>query len=313
MFKPSIISSISSSNAEKTERHQRIRFERPNLEGLTQKCTVVDMHFHSRYSDGLNDIPAIAKRARRLNIGIALTDHNSVEGAVRLAEYKDVFSIPGIEITSREGAHMLAYFNTVDELVKFFEAELVAYLGRETMSSSWLSMEALVASVRQYGALTVFPHPHCAMFTGVCNPVFSRARQEFLLSVADGIEVINAGNMHRWNLKSAVLGFNMEAGVTGGSDGHNLFQMGKAVTCASCGKTPGQFLEAVRNRQAWVVGKEISILRKVTATGMKIPTNLRNSPDLLDKNVRYGYAVINRRSRRLKERLKKKKRGRIYL
>lgn len=313
MFKPSIISSASSSNIEKTEKHQRIRFERPDLESLAQKCTVVDMHFHSRYSDGLNDIPAIARRARRLNIGIALTDHNNVEGAVRLAEYKDVFTIPGIEITSREGAHLLVYFTIVDELVRFFEAELVPYLGREVMSSSWLSMEALVASARQYGALTVFPHPYCAMFTGVCNPVFSRARQEFLISVADGIEAINAGNMHRWNLKSAVLGFNMEAGVTGGSDGHNLFQMGKAVTCACCRKSPAEFLQAVRNRHAWVIGKEVNILRRMTATGMKIPTNLRNSPDLFDKNVRYGYAVINRRSRRLKERLKKKKQGRIYL
>ncbi|MFW5930585.1 MAG: PHP domain-containing protein [Desulfosalsimonas sp.] len=310
MFESSI---ISCANTDKTEKRQRISFERPDLEVLEQQCTVVDMHFHSRFSDGLNDVPAIAERARRLNIGIALTDHNTVEGAVRLAEYKDVFSIPGIEITSREGAHLLVYFNTVDALVRFFEEELTPYLGKEVMSSSWLSMEALVASARQYGALTVFPHPYCAMFTGICNPVFSRARQEFLLSAAEGVEVINAGNMHRWNLKSAVLGFNMEAGVTGGSDGHNLFQMGKAVTCACSGKTPGQFLDAVRNRQAWVVGKEINILRKVTVTGMKIPTNIRNSPDLLDKNVRYGYALLNRRSRRMKERFKKKKWGQIYL
>lgn len=314
MFKPSIISSsdISSANQQGLKNCNRIRFERPELETLVKNRTVVDMHFHSRYSDGLNDIPAIAERARRLNIGIAITDHNTVKGAVRIAEYKDIFTIPGIEITSREGAHLLVYFHTIEDLVRFFETELVPYLGRGTMSSSWLSMEALVASARQYSALTVFPHPYCAMFTGVCNPVFSRARQESLLSSADGIEVINAGNMHRWNLKSALLGFNMDTGLTGGSDGHNLFQMGKAVTCASCGKSPEEFLYAVRNRQVWVVGKEVNILRKMTATGMKIPTNLRNSPDLFDKNMRYGYAVINRRSRRLKERIKKKKWGQIY-
>ncbi len=302
MFEPLI--SIPA-DQEETENFHRISFARPDLEELVKNSTVVDMHFHSRYSDGLNDVPAIAERARRLNIGIALTDHNSVEGAVRLAGHRDVFSIPGIEITSREGAHLLVYFHTIDALVRFFETELIPYLGRGVMSSSWLSMEAIIASARQYPSVIVFPHPYCAMFTGVCNPVFTRARQQFLLSAADGIEVINAGNMHRWNLKSSVLGFNMDVGLTGGSDGHNLFQLGRAVTCAFCGKTPGEFLEALRNSQTWVVGKEVNILRKMTTNGMKLRTNLRNSPDLLEKNVRYGYALINRRSRRIKERIKK--------
>ncbi|MCF8025298.1 MAG: hypothetical protein K9K82_07400 [Desulfobacteraceae bacterium] len=304
-------SASSAVNQEEPEYSPRIRFARPELDALVRNWTVVDMHFHSRYSDGLNDIPAIAERARRLNIGIALTDHNAVEGAVRISEYRDVFSIPGIEITSREGAHLLAYFYTVDELVRFYETELTPYLGREIMSSSWLSMESLVASVRRYRGVVVFPHPYCAMFTGVCNPVFTRRRQNFLLSAVDGIEVVNAGNMHRWNLKSAALVFNTDMGLTGGSDGHNLFQLGRAVTCTSSPKTAEAFLDAVRNRQACVVGKEINILRKMTTTGMKIRNNLRNSPDLFGKNVRYGCAVINRRSRRIKERIKKYRAGQI--
>lgn len=304
MFKPS---TIASSNSGEAEDKYRIFFDRPELSVLVKKYAVVDMHAHSRHSDGFNDIPAIADRARRLNIGIAITDHNTVEGAVRIAEYKDIFSIPGIEVTSREGAHLLVYFYTVSDLVRFFEKELTPYLGREVMSSSGLSMEALVASARQYRSLVVFPHPYCAMFTGVCNPVFTRARQNFLLSAADGIEAINAGNMHRWNLKSSLLGLNMDFGLTGGSDGHNLFQLGRAVTYCATEKTAEAFLEAVRNKQTKVVGKEINILRKVTSSGVKIPNNFRNSPDLLDKNMRYGYAVINRRSRRLKERIKKRK------
>ncbi|MBS3733216.1 MAG: hypothetical protein KGY42_09930 [Desulfobacterales bacterium] len=295
---------------EDPDNYQRICFARPELPGLTRETTVVDMHFHSRYSDGFNDIPAIAERARRLNIGIAVTDHNAIEGAVRIAEYKDVFSIPGIEITSREGAHLLVYCETIDELVRFFDTELTPYLGKEVMSSSGLSMEALMASARHYRSLVVFPHPYCAMFTGVCNPVFSRARQNLLLSLADGIEVINAGNVHRWNRKSTELGFNLDTGLTGGSDGHNLFQMGRSVTCCVSGKTPASFLDAVRNNRTRVVGKEVNLLRKMTSNSMKIRTNLRNSPDLIGKNMRYGYAVINTRSRRLKERIKRHRKNR---
>ena len=55
-----------------------------------------------------------------------------------------------------------------------------------------------------------------------------------LYEMADGIEVINAENMNKWNLQSTVLGFNVGKGITGGSDGHRLSQMGKAVTYADC-------------------------------------------------------------------------------
>ena len=60
----------------------KILFERPDLDDLKQQYTVVDLHFHSRYSDGINLVGAIARRARQLGIGIAITDHNEIKGAV---------------------------------------------------------------------------------------------------------------------------------------------------------------------------------------------------------------------------------------
>ena len=42
----------------------KIRFERPNLGELTQRYTVVDLHFHSVYSDGNNTVSASARKAR---------------------------------------------------------------------------------------------------------------------------------------------------------------------------------------------------------------------------------------------------------
>ena len=87
----------------------RIQFERPDLDALTENYTVVDLHFHSNYSDGYNSIPAIVEKALELGIGIALTDHNEIRGAVELSAHRDVFSIPGIEITSKEGTHAPLY------------------------------------------------------------------------------------------------------------------------------------------------------------------------------------------------------------
>lgn len=289
--------------APEIEENHRVIFKKPLLPELTASYTVIDLHFHSRYSDGFNTIDAIAARARKLNVGIAVTDHNAIGGAVEISKYKDILSIPGIEITSVEGAHILLYFYTVKDLVDFYQTELSSHLGKNVMTSCDMTMEYIIFCARKYDAVVVFPHPYCAVYTGVCNPIFSKERQALLLSMADGIEVINGGNIHKWNLKSALLGFNMNTGLYAGSDGHNLFQMGSAVTYAACKNEAGAFLDAMREKRTWAIGKEIGLLRKVTANSLKIRTNFSNSSDLFGKNIRYSAALINSGSRMVRNRV----------
>jgi hypothetical protein len=285
------------------EENHRVIFKKPQLPALTDSYTVVDLHFHSRHSDGFNSIEAIADRARKLGIGIAVTDHNAIGGALEIAKYKDILSIPGIEVTSVEGAHLLVYFYTLGDLIDFYETDLSPRLGKSVMTSCAMTMESIISCARKYNAVIIFPHPYCAVYTGVCNPIFSRERQESLLSMVDGIEAINGGNVHRWNLKSTILGFNMNIGMNAGSDGHNLFQMGSAVTYAACRKNIGSFLDAMREKRTWAIGKEVGFLRKVTSNGLKIRTNFKNSTDLFGKNVRYSAALINSGSRIVRDRV----------
>jgi hypothetical protein len=54
-----------------------------------------------------------------------------------------------------------------------------------------------------------------------------------------------------------------------------------------------------------VIGKEIDIIRKVTSNGVKLPANIRNYPDLVEKNIKYGYKVINTRSKAIKNNFKR--------
>ena len=70
----------------------RVQFDRPDLALLTQSYTVVDLHFHTHYSDGLNSVAKIAQRARKLNIGIAITDHNEIRGALEIDQLSDPFA-----------------------------------------------------------------------------------------------------------------------------------------------------------------------------------------------------------------------------
>jgi predicted metal-dependent phosphoesterase TrpH len=285
--------------------HHRIQFERPDLAQLKAKHTVVDLHFHSHYSDGHNSIGAIAQKARELGIGIAVTDHNEIRGALEISQYRDILSIPGIEMTSSEGTHILIYFYQLDQLEAFYHDHVVPHMGHDIMSSTVLPMEAIIKRARKFKTVIIFPHPYCGVYTGIQNSYFSDDRRERIFSMVDGVEVINSENMKISNLRSAVLGFNLNKGITGGSDGHRVAQMGRVVTYARCRRNSKAFLDAIRKKKTRVVGKEIDLIRKVTSNGVKLRNNIKNYPDLVEKNLRYGYAVINTKSREIKENVKR--------
>ncbi len=283
----------------------KIRFERPDLDELIKQYAVVDLHFHSKYSDGNNAVSSIAKRARELGIGIAITDHNEIKEAVEIDRYRELLSIPGIEITSKEGTHLLIYFYEIKSLKKFYKKDVRPNMGHDIMSSTRLEMEEIIKRARAFETIVVFPHPYSATFTGIQNTYFSKDRLERLFEVVDGIEVINAENLNKWNLRSALLGFNLDKGITGGSDGHRLPQMGRAVCYAPCKKDRRAFLDAIKHRKTRVVGKEIDIIRKVRSNGVKLRTNIKNCPDLVGKNLRYSCTVINSRSKAFKDNMKR--------
>jgi predicted metal-dependent phosphoesterase TrpH len=285
--------------------HHRIQFERPNLAQLKEKHTVVDLHFHSHYSDGHHSIEAIAQKARELGIGVAVTDHNEIRGAVEIGQYSDILSIPGIEMTSFEGTHILIYFYQLDQLEAFYHDHVIPHMGNDIMSSTVLQMEEIIKRARKFKTIIIFPHPYCGVYTGIQNSYFSDERREHIFSMVDGVEVINSENMKISNLRSALLGFNLNKGITGGSDGHRVVQMGRAVTYARCRRNSKAFLDAIKKKKTRVMGKEIDLIRKVTSNGVKLRNNIKNYPDLVEKNLKYGYTVINSKSREIKENVKR--------
>jgi predicted metal-dependent phosphoesterase TrpH len=283
----------------------RIRFEKPDLNKLTKRYVVVDMHFHSRYSDGLNTVSAIAKRARKLGIGVGITDHNEIRGAIEINSYKDVLSIPGIEITSVEGIHILVYFFEIEGLEAFYHDYVKPHMGTEIMSSTNLEIEEIIKHARHFKTVIIFPHPYCGIYPGISNSYFPEKRLKSIFSIIDGIEVINAENLNIWNLRSALLGFNLDKGITGGSDGHRLSQMGKVVSYASCEPNREAFLNAIINKMNKVIGKETDIIRKVAIGSVKLRRNIKNYPDLVEKNLKYSRFVINTKSKTFKDNLKR--------
>ena len=88
----------------------KVDFRKPDIKALRQKgMCLVDMHFHTRYSDTYTRVSSILKRAERLGIGVAITDHNEIEGALKARKLAgDLLVVVGEEIKTRQG-EILAY------------------------------------------------------------------------------------------------------------------------------------------------------------------------------------------------------------
>jgi len=65
----------------------------------------IDLHVHTAYSyDYWMSLERVIKAARRNGLGgIAVIDHNEIEGAKRLAEVAPLSAIVGEEVVTREG------------------------------------------------------------------------------------------------------------------------------------------------------------------------------------------------------------------
>lgn len=75
----------------------------------------IDLHIHSNCSDGSDSIDILAKKIKQAGLDVfALTDHDTIEGCLEMAECIDegIKFIPSIELTSKAGdikCHILGY------------------------------------------------------------------------------------------------------------------------------------------------------------------------------------------------------------
>jgi predicted metal-dependent phosphoesterase TrpH len=124
-----------------------------------------DLHVHTIYSNDSTITPkelVFYAKKRGLN-AVAVTDHNSLEGALKIVKETDFLVIPGMEVSSRDG-HIVAL--NVTEVIP-----------RD------LGADETVERIHQAGGVAVACHPF-ALFKGSLGKNVSA---EF-----DAIEVINA-------------------------------------------------------------------------------------------------------------------------
>jgi predicted metal-dependent phosphoesterase TrpH len=174
-----------------------------------------DLHIHSNHSDGLASIPEIMDYVQnRTDLSvIAITDHNTVEGALfakSISELYDFEVVVGSEVSSREG-HILGLF--IEEDVP-----------------AGMSTADTIRAIEDQGGIAVIAHPFSNQ--GVFGPL---GRNVFAEAVSEGafraLEVYNSLPFLTWaNSVAAKLAGGNGIAMTGGSDAHVLEAVGKGYT-----------------------------------------------------------------------------------
>jgi predicted metal-dependent phosphoesterase TrpH len=184
------------------------------------------MHTHCEASpDSRTPIAEQARGVRAAGIDvICATDHNTIEGALRLREVADGFRVViGEEISTRDG-----------EIIGLF---LERAIPRD------LSGEETIARIHDQGGLVVVPHP----FSINRRYHIRRASLDRLRSQIDALEIFNAREAIFLNNRSAAA-YAKEHNIVGtaGSDAHRASEIGRAFVEMPDFAGRSDFLESVR-------------------------------------------------------------------
>lgn len=213
----------------------------------------VDLHLHTCYSPDSNaSLKSIIERCKRLGIGcIAVTDHNTIAGALRMQEIAPFPVIVGEEVMSSAG-----------EIIGYFIGEQIP---------RGLSPQEVVARIKDQDGLVCLPHP----FDGFGRYPLKAEYREELLSQIDIIEVFNARSI-RNNFSEQARLYAQQHGFlcSAGSDAHSAREVGNAyVDMPNFGNRDEFKISLGKGR---IAGQKNSVIDRVTTAISTLPKRLRS-------------------------------------
>ena len=199
----------------------------------------IDLHLHTNYSlDAKTTLEEAVRYAKKNQLdGIAVTDHDTVEGARRIAKEQDLLIIPGIEVSSQHG-HILGLNITEPIQPKLGVAETAE-------------------RIQLLGGLAVIAHP-AVIIKGLGARIDTSSR-------IDAIEVINAAAIPFYLsiYSSRRLALRLRLPQTAGSDSHYPNEIGSAYTIVDADPNPDDVMEAIRKGRTEPRGKPISWMNRL--------------------------------------------------
>ncbi len=206
-----------------------------------------DLHVHTCYSmDCLSPLEQIVERCLELGINcIAVADHNTIAGALKLREIAPFKVIVAEEVLTPVG-----------EIMGLFLSEEVP---------RGLSPQETISRIRSQGGLVGIPHPFGRSLPWNDNPLTSTE----VLSQVDIIETFNSRTPFSNSIARAwKLTKEQGKAASAGSDAHTLGEIGQAYVEMPEFDGPDDFLNSLA--QGKIFGQKSSYLAHFASTWARI-------------------------------------------
>lgn len=196
----------------------------------------IDLHVHTCYSyDGVTTLEEVVANSRRRGLdGVAVTDHCTLAGALRLikAKSREIIVIPGMEIETLQG-HVLA-------------------LNVTTPIPPKLGASETIERIHEAGGIAVACHPTVIYKMGWQPQTFSASK-------IDAIEVVNSATFPFFlsTRLSRRLATRFNLPQTAGSDSHLPQTIGMAYTLIDADPEVEEIIQAVKKGATVPCGKGI--------------------------------------------------------
>jgi len=190
----------------------------------------IDLHVHTCHSlcSAFLPVRRIEKIALRRGLnGVAITDHNSIEGALELkAMARKIQVIVAEEIKTREG-----------EIIGYFLSEKIP---------AGLPVKETIQEIRRQGGLISIPHP----FDTLRTSRITREALEEIISDVDMLETFNSRDVfQKPDLDFIEKGKRLGVIPVAGSDAHQPWEIGKSYAIMDAFETPQEFLAGLKTAQ----------------------------------------------------------------
>jgi hypothetical protein len=211
-----------------------------------------DLHIHTQYSGDCNTpLDQIIGRCEEIGINcIAIADHNTIEGALKMQSIAPFPVIVAEEILTPPG-----------EIMGMFLKEGIP---------GGLSVEQTISRIRAQGGLICIPHPFSVFRAAALDTKI----MEELIEQIDIIEVFNARSLlYRSSAKAQIFAQKYSIPGSAGSDAHTLYEIGNGYVEMPEFNGRGDFLDALAEGR--VFGHRTNPLVHLNSVWVKLKSNLK--------------------------------------
>jgi predicted metal-dependent phosphoesterase TrpH len=209
-----------------------------------------DLHVHTTYSsDSVITPKQLVFYARKRGLtAVAVTDHNKVEGARKIAQQTDFLIIPGTEVSSIHG-HIVGL--NVNQLIP-----------------RGLSADETVDRIHEAGGIAIACHPFALMKGSVGKYVSGKF---------NAVEAINASSFpfNRATIKAHQLAERLKLPKVAGTDAHYGPVIGQAYTVIDSEANVESIIKAIKNGRCKPAGTGLSLKLRLGHQGRFLSNYLK--------------------------------------